>query len=235
MPDDCTSYLTFFLFWNATWGGFKATSEDSSIYIFRRRFLWMKMHSMMHILHLYRFFWNHIFISFTFWELADRWGFARAVHLLKNTGLRRQAVSHLQHPSGPAEVSRLLSVSEAKVWSVDMEEISLTDEEGGRLSLLFTAAPALREAMKNGYNEKKEPATQRQYDKRSPYPYENDINVYKYRTAMKEESLWMESMDYSIWCVLLGCFLLLWLLCVSFSLVEFKRAQSQISMCVVWR
>lgn len=60
-------------------------------------------------------------------------------------GLRRQAVSHLQHPSGPAEVSRLLSVSEARVWSVDMEEMSLTEEDGGRLSLLFTAAPALRE------------------------------------------------------------------------------------------
>lgn len=67
------------------------------------------------------------------------------VHLLKNTGLRRQAVSHLQHPRGPAEVSRLLSVSDARVWSVDMEEMSLTEEEGGRLSLLFMAAPALRE------------------------------------------------------------------------------------------
>lgn len=30
-------------------------------------------------------------------------------------GLRRQAASHLQHPRGPAEVSRLLSVSEARV------------------------------------------------------------------------------------------------------------------------
>lgn len=56
-------------------------------------------------------------------------------------GLRRQAASHLQHPKGPAEVSRLLSVSEARVWSVDMEEMSLIEEEGGRLSLLFTAAP----------------------------------------------------------------------------------------------
>ena len=61
-------------------------------------------------------------------------------------GLRRQAASHLQHPSGPTEVSRLLSVSEARVWSVDMEEMSLTEVDGGRLSLLFTAAPALREA-----------------------------------------------------------------------------------------
>lgn len=60
-------------------------------------------------------------------------------------GLRRQAASHLQHPSGPAEVSRLLSVSDARVWSVDMEEMSLMEEEGGGLSLLFTAAPALRE------------------------------------------------------------------------------------------
>ncbi|CAG5867748.1 unnamed protein product [Menidia menidia] len=57
------------------------------------------------------------------------------------TGLRRQAASHLQHPRAPAEVSRLLSVSEARVWSVDMEEMSLMEEEGGGLSLLFTAAP----------------------------------------------------------------------------------------------
>lgn len=63
----------------------------------------------------------------------------------KNIGLRRQAASHLQHPRGPAEVSRLLSVSDARVWSVDMEEMSLMEEEGGRLSLLFTAAPVLRE------------------------------------------------------------------------------------------
>ncbi|KAG7260466.1 hypothetical protein CRUP_021517 [Coryphaenoides rupestris] len=62
----------------------------------------------------------------------------------KNTGLRRQAASHLQHPSGPTEASRLLSVSEARVWSVETDERSLTDEDGGRLSLLFTAAPALR-------------------------------------------------------------------------------------------
>lgn len=61
-------------------------------------------------------------------------------------GLRRQAASHLQQPRGPAEVSKLLSVSEARVWSVDMEEMSLTEEDGGRLSLLFTAAPVLREA-----------------------------------------------------------------------------------------
>lgn len=68
-------------------------------------------------------------------------------------GLRRQAASHLQHPKGPAEVSRLLSVSEARVWSVDMEEMSLIEEEGGRLSLLFTAAPVLRESTAaGGYN-----------------------------------------------------------------------------------
>lgn len=65
-------------------------------------------------------------------------------HLLKNAGFRRQAASHLQQPNGPAEASRLLSVSDARVWSVDMEEMSLTDEDGGRLSLLFTAAPVLR-------------------------------------------------------------------------------------------
>lgn len=70
----------------------------------------------------------------------------RVLHRLKNVGLRRQADSHLQHPRGPAEVSRLLSVSEARVWSVDMEEMSLMEEEGGRLSLLFTAAPVLRES-----------------------------------------------------------------------------------------
>lgn len=66
-------------------------------------------------------------------------------HLLKNAGFRRQAASHLQQPRGPAEASRLLSVSDARVWSVDMEEMSLTDEDGGRLSLLFTAAPVLKE------------------------------------------------------------------------------------------
>lgn len=35
-------------------------------------------------------------------------------------------------------------MSEARVWSVLMDEMSLTDEDGGRLSLLFTAAPVLR-------------------------------------------------------------------------------------------
>ncbi|TNN53368.1 hypothetical protein EYF80_036435 [Liparis tanakae] len=71
----------------------------------------------------------------------------------KNAGWRRQAASHLQHPRGPAEVSRLLSVSEACVWSVDMEEMSWMEGEGGRLSLLFTAAPVLREATAAGGSE----------------------------------------------------------------------------------
>lgn len=75
---------------------------------------------------------------------------------LKNMGLRRQAASHLQQPRGPAEVSRLLSVSEARVWSVDMEEMSLTEEDGGRLSLLFTAAPVLRKAAKKRLQRKRE-------------------------------------------------------------------------------
>lgn len=37
--------------------------------------------------------------------------------------------SHLQQPRGPAEASRLLSVSEAKVGSVDIEDTSLTDDD----------------------------------------------------------------------------------------------------------
>lgn len=85
------------------------------------------------------FYFSHFFFVSLFpgrgWVLQRR----------KNTGLRRQAASHLQHPRGPAEVSRLLSVSDARVWSVDMDEMSLMEEEGGRLSLLFTAAPVLRE------------------------------------------------------------------------------------------
>lgn len=39
----------------------------------------------------------------------------------------KETYSHLQQPSGPADVSRLLSVSEANVGSVDMEDTSLTD------------------------------------------------------------------------------------------------------------
>lgn len=88
-------------------------------------------------------------------------------------GLRRQAASHLQHPRGPAEVSRLLSVSEARVWSVDMEEMSLIEEEGGRLSLLFTAAPVLRESTAaGGYNVKSVPGQETQ-------PQEIIIQVHK--------------------------------------------------------
>lgn len=86
-----------------------------------------------------------IFLSFSFSRVSSL-----VLHLRKNEGLRRQAASHLQHPRGPAEVSRLLSVSEARVWSVDMEEMSLMEEEGGRLSLLFTAAPVLRESTAAG-------------------------------------------------------------------------------------
>lgn len=85
------------------------------------------------------FFTFHTFFFISF----SGWGCVRQRR--KNTGLRRQAASHLQHPRGPAEVSRLLSVSEARVWSVDIDEMSLMEEEGGRLSLLFTAAPVLRE------------------------------------------------------------------------------------------
>lgn len=36
---------------------------------------------------------------------------------------------HLQQPRGPADASRLLSVSEAKVGSVDIEDTSLTDDD----------------------------------------------------------------------------------------------------------
>lgn len=85
--------------------------------------------------------WLRVCMSVCEWA----WAWAPSRHLLKNAGFRRQAASHLQQPSGPAEASRLLSVSDARVWSVDMEEMSLTDEDGGRLSLLFTAAPVLKE------------------------------------------------------------------------------------------
>lgn len=106
-----------------------------------------------------------IFYSFVCWfffrcayiQSVGRVGWV--LHLRKNAGLRRQAASHLQHPRGPAEVSRLLSVSEARVWSVDMEEMSLMEGEGGRLSLLFTAAPALRESTAaRGLQRKRVPA-----------------------------------------------------------------------------
>lgn len=42
---------------------------------------------------------------------------------------RERKASHLQQPRGPVDVSRLLSVSEASVGSVDMEDTSLTDED----------------------------------------------------------------------------------------------------------
>ena len=46
-------------------------------------------------------------------------------------------------------------VAQAGGWSVDIEEMSLMEEEGGRLSLLFTAAPVLRESTAaGGYNVK---------------------------------------------------------------------------------
>lgn len=86
-------------------------------------------------------------------------------------GLRRQAASHLQHPKGPAEVSRLLSVSEARVWSVDMEEMSLIEEEGGRLSLLFTAAPVLRESTAAGGLQRKRVLAKTRAEKQSQEIY----------------------------------------------------------------
>lgn len=54
--------------------------------------------------------------------------------------------SHLQQPRGPADASRLLSVSEAKVGSVDVEDTSLTDgEDDWCCEPLITAAPVLWE------------------------------------------------------------------------------------------
>lgn len=95
------------------------------------------------------------FISLSFHLLAPIIFFPpRFHHPLKNAGFRRQAASHLQQPRGPAEASRLLSVSDARVWSVDMDEMSLTDEDGGRLSLLFTAAPVLRKRTPTWLNPK---------------------------------------------------------------------------------
>lgn len=46
---------------------------------------------------------------------------------------------------GPAPASRPLSVSDARVWSVGVDETSLAEVEGGGLSLPFTAAPVLGE------------------------------------------------------------------------------------------
>lgn len=50
-----------------------------------------------------------------------------------------------RHPSrGPVRASMLLSVSEANVCSVDMDEMSLIDDDWEGLVLLFTAASVLR-------------------------------------------------------------------------------------------
>lgn len=57
--------------------------------------------------------------------------FKGALLLTKMTPLPppKRPSSHLQQPKGPAEVSRLLSVSEANVGSVDIEDTSLTDDD----------------------------------------------------------------------------------------------------------
>lgn len=61
-------------------------------------------------------FFLFFFLCFVFFCLFFFVGrISRILHLRKNMGLRKQAASHLQHPKGPAEVSRLLSVSEARV------------------------------------------------------------------------------------------------------------------------
>lgn len=65
-------------------------------------------------------------------------------HLAQTEGPKKDD-SHLQQPSGPADVSKLLSVSEANVGSVDMEDTSLTDEDdNGCWEPLITAAPVLK-------------------------------------------------------------------------------------------
>lgn len=51
---------------------------------------------------------------------------------------------HRQPSRGPVEASRLLSVSEASVCSVDMDEMSLMDDDWEGVVLLFTAASVLR-------------------------------------------------------------------------------------------
>lgn len=51
---------------------------------------------------------------------------------------------HRQPSRGPVEASRLLSVSEASVCSVDMDEMSLMDDEREGVALLLTAASVLR-------------------------------------------------------------------------------------------
>lgn len=51
---------------------------------------------------------------------------------------------HRQPSRGPVEASRLLSVSEARVCSVDMDEMSLIDDDREGVALLLTAASVLR-------------------------------------------------------------------------------------------
>lgn len=54
-------------------------------------------------------------------------------------------LTHHRQPSrGPVEASRLLSVSEASVCSVDMDEMSLIDDDWEGVALLLTAASVLK-------------------------------------------------------------------------------------------
>lgn len=48
--------------------------------------------------------------------------------------------NHRQPSRGPVEASRLLSVSEASVCSVDMDEMSLMEDDWEGVALLLTAA-----------------------------------------------------------------------------------------------
>lgn len=56
----------------------------------------------------------------------------------------RLVTYHRQPSRGPVEASRLLSVSEASVCSVDMDEMSLMDDDREGVALLLTAASVLR-------------------------------------------------------------------------------------------
>lgn len=51
---------------------------------------------------------------------------------------------HRQPSRGPVEASRLLSVSEANVCSVDMDEMSLMEDDSEGVALLLTGASVLR-------------------------------------------------------------------------------------------
>lgn len=66
---------------------------------------------------------------------------ARAPSLLTSLLL---VTYHRQPSRGPVEASRLLSVSEASVCSVDMDEMSLMDDDREGVALLLTAASVLR-------------------------------------------------------------------------------------------